>query len=83
MPVDVKVVRELHGVMSTHNAEQALLVAWGGVNKAARLELRSQFFRVRVWDAKDVLDAVRKSYDRLPEEMRARLPLKRIWVLVE
>jgi restriction system protein len=47
-PVDVKVVRELHGVLSTHGAEQALLVAWGGVNKAAKQELRNQFFKVRV-----------------------------------
>ena len=47
-PVDVKVVRELNGVLSTQNADQALLVAWGGVNQHARRELRDQFFRVRV-----------------------------------
>ena len=40
-PVDVKIVRELHGVLTTHGAEQALLVAWGGVNNAARRELRN------------------------------------------
>ena len=82
-PVDVKIVRELHGVLSTHGADQALLVAWGGVNKAARQELRSQFFRVRVWDADNLLDAVLRNYDKLSEELRADLPLKRVWSLVE
>ena len=80
-PVDVKIVRELHGVLSTHGADQALLVAWGGVNKVARRELQGQFFRVRVWDADDLLDAVLRNYDRLDEETRADLPLKRIWSL--
>ena len=63
--------------------EQALLVAWGGVNKVARQELRNQFFRVRVWDAEDLLNAVLRNYERLSEEIRADLSLKRIWSLVE
>ena len=46
-PVDVKVVRELNGVLSAQNADQGLLVAWGGVTKPARIEMRNQFFRVR------------------------------------
>ena len=62
-PVDVKIVRELHGVLSTHGADQALLVAWGGVNKVARRELQGQFFRVRVWDADDLLN-------RSPSQLR-------------
>jgi restriction system protein len=80
--VDVKVVRELHGVLSTANADQGLLVAWGGVTKSAEAEARSQFFRIRVWTADDLVDALTRNYDRLPEEMQAELPLKRIWTLV-
>ena len=80
-PVSPTVVRELHGVLSTHGAEQALLVAWGGVNRVAQQELRSQFFRVRVWDAENLLDAILRNYDRLDEEWRTELPLKRIWSL--
>lgn len=82
-PVDVKVVRELHGVLTTHGAEQALLVAWGGVTNAARRELRNQFFRLRVWDADDLIEAVLRNYDKLSEDLRADLPLKRVWSLVE
>lgn len=80
-PVAATVVRELHGVLSTHGAEQALLVAWGGVNRVAQRELRNQFFRVRVWNADDLLDAILRNYDRLDEEWRTELPLKRIWSL--
>ena len=53
------------------------------MNRAARQELRNQFFRVRVWDAEDLLNAVFRNYEQLSEELRADLPLKRIWSLVE
>ncbi|WP_419862444.1 restriction endonuclease [Candidatus Poriferisodalis sp.] len=82
-PVDVKVVRELNGVLSSQDADQGLLVAWGGVNQPARREMRSQFFRVRVWDADDLLEAVFRNYDQLDKELQAELPLKRMWTLVE
>ena len=82
-PVDVKVVRELNGVLSSQDADQGLLVAWGGVNRPARREMRSQFFRVRVWDADDLIEAIFRNYDRLDKELQAELPLKRIWALVE
>ncbi len=82
-PVDVKVVRELNGVLSSQDADQGLLVAWGGVNRPARREMRSQFFRVRVWDADDLIEAVFRNYDKLDKELQAELPLKRIWALVE
>ena len=82
-PVDVRVVRELDGVLSRQNADQGLLVAWGGVNLPARKEMRSQFFRVRVWSAVDVIDAVLRNYDKLDKELQAELPLKRIWTLLE
>ncbi|MDE0498167.1 MAG: hypothetical protein OXH86_12525 [Acidimicrobiaceae bacterium] len=68
---------------ATDSADQGLLVAWGGVNQPARREMRSQFFRVRVWDADDLLDAVFRNYDKLDEALQAELPLKRIWNLVE
>lgn len=78
-PADVKIVRELQGVLTASGAEQALLVAWGGVNRAALKELRSQFFSIRLWDADDLLEAVLRNYDKLREDLRASLPLKRIW----
>ena len=75
------VVSQLHGVMATHGAEQGLLVAWGGLSKQAREALRNQRMRVRVWEASEVVDAVLRTYDRLPESIRTQLPLKRVWML--
>ncbi|WP_111765340.1 restriction endonuclease [Nakamurella deserti] len=75
------IVTQLHGVMTTHGAEQGLLVAWGGLSKPARDVMKNQHLRVRVWEAADVVDAVLRTYSRLPADIRTKLPLKLIWVL--
>ncbi len=77
------VVQQLLGAMNTHSATQGLLVAWGGVTKAAQRLLFSQYFRVRVWNAEDLLIAIFRNYGELSEELRAELPLKQVWTLVE
>jgi len=82
-PVDAPTVRELHGVISTHGADQGLMVAWGGLNKVAKSELRTQRFNVRVWDANDLIEQVTTNYESLPEALRAELPLKQIWAVIE
>jgi restriction system protein len=81
--VDVSVLRELQGVMHQFGAQQGLLVAWGGITKALRREAQRLFFKIRIWDAGDVLKAVQQAYENLPEEFQADLPLKRIWVLAD
>jgi len=81
-PADVTVLRALQGTMSTFKADQGLLVSWGGFTSATLIEARQHHFSVRLWDASDLLEAVVANYDRLPEELRSDLPLKRIWALV-
>jgi restriction system protein len=80
-PMAVGVVRELQGVVGRLQADQGLLVAWGGLTQAAEREIRQQFFQVRVWNADDVLRELLAIYDRLPGDVRAKLPLKQIWTL--
>ena len=41
-----------------------------GLKKMARLS----FFSVRLWDANDLIEAIFKNYDRLPEELQSELP---------
>lgn len=77
------VVSQLHGVLSTQGADQGLLVAWGGLSRPARDSLRNHQLKIRVWEAADVVDAVLATYDRLPEEIRTRIPLKRVWMLTD
>jgi len=76
-----QVVRGLQGAMSQHRADQGLLVAWGGLNRQARAEIRTDRLTIRVWEADDILDHLFEVYDRLPDTVRSTIPLKRAWVL--
>ena len=80
--VDVKVLRELQGVMSRVNAEQGLLVAWGGFNNSCIKEATDAFFSIRLWDQGALLEEIFKYYERFDDELKAELPLKKIWALV-
>lgn len=82
VPVDVKVVRELQGVMKNFGADHGLIVAWGGYKASVPKEAARLFFELRLWDADELVKEVLASYERLPEALQAELPLKRIWVLV-
>ena len=81
-PVDVKILRELQGVMSKVRAEQGLLVAWGGFTNQCIQEARDAFFSIRLWDQGDLLKAIFEYYERFDDELKAELPLKKIWALV-
>jgi len=82
-PIDVTVYRTLQGSMQSFSAEQGLLVAWGGVNKAVIAEAKQGYFAVRMWDSRDLVEAIHRNYERLPAEIQADLPLKRVWMLVQ
>ena len=81
-PADVTVYRTLQGTMQTFKAEQGLLVCWGGFNRAVLAESRQSHFVVRLWDSGDLVGAIYRNYERLPAEIQAELPLKRVWMLV-
>lgn len=76
------VLQQLNGAIHRFQADQALLVTYGGVTGPAASYLATQYFNVRVWTISDILSQVYKHYPLLPEEIRAKLPLKSIWVPV-
>ena len=80
---DVKVVRELQGTMQSFRARHGLFVCWGGFTRDARNWARDNHFKVRLWDADDVMEALQDVYDKLAEEIRAEIPLKQVWTLVQ
>lgn len=80
--VDVKVLRELQGVMTKVRAEQGLLVAWGGFTNQCMQEARDAFFSIRLWDQGDLLEVIFKYYEQFDDELKAELPLKKMWGLV-
>lgn len=76
--VDAPVVNQLNGVLGANS--DGLLVAWGGLTKPARETLKGLRFKIALWEARDVIEAVQRNYDRLPEATRARLRLRQVWV---
>jgi len=81
--VDVKILRELQGVMRKVNSDLGLLVSWSGFNNKVLSEAKEEFFFIRLWSANDIIDNIFKFYDKFSDEMKADLPLKRFWMLVE
>jgi restriction system protein len=69
--------------MQAFGADMGLFVSWGGFRGTAPRDARRDFFQLRLWDAETVLDQILKCYDRLPSDIQAELPLKRVWALVE
>jgi restriction system protein len=81
-PVDVKLIRELQGVMKNFGADHGLLISWSGYKGSVPKEANQHFFEVRLWDSDDLIKALLSTYERLPAAIQAELPLKQIWVLV-
>jgi restriction system protein len=81
-PVGLGVLQQLQGAVAAHGAI-GLLVAWGGITKQARQYLSTQRFAIKIWDSEDLLGRVFKHYAVLPADVRADLPLKQVWTLVE
>jgi len=80
-PLDRPTLDQLIGTMQNVQAKQGLLVSWGGFKSSVDKEEANQFFRVRLWDQKDLIEQLLKHYDKLDDDIRADLPLKRIWTV--
>lgn len=80
-PVDHPTLSQLLGTMHSVQADQGLLVSWGGFKSSVEKETAQNFFRVRLWNQADLISQILEHYDRLDEEIRAELPLKRIWTV--
>ena len=80
-PVDRPTLDQLGGVMNKVGAEYGLLVSWSGFKSSVEQERGNQFFKIRLWDANDVIDEFFENYDKLSLELQSEIPLKRIWML--
>ncbi len=80
-PLDRPTLDQLVGVMSHVKANFGLLVSWGGFKSSIDREEANRFFSVRLWDQKDLIDQLLAHYDKLEDDVRAKLPLKRIWTV--
>ena len=80
-PIDRPTVDKLLGAVTKFGAQEGLFVSWGGFKANVRKELAASFFRVRLWSQKELLEALFAIYDQLDEDLKAELPLKRIWTV--
>lgn len=74
--------RSLRGLVHSRAADQGMLVAWGGFKGTVRTEAKQDYFKIRLWDAENLLTALFSVYDRLPASLRSELPLHNVWALV-
>lgn len=80
-PLDRPAFDQLVGAMQHVGADQGLLVCWGGFKPTVMRELPRNFFKVRLWDQNDLIDQLLAVYDKLDEDLRAEIPLKRVWAV--
>lgn len=71
-------LQALLGNLHATSADTALLVSWSGVTRPARARAASMGFRVRIWDAQDILRRFTESYETMPAWVRERIPLEPI-----
>lgn len=82
-PVDRPTMDQLIGTMSNVNADYGLLVSWSGFKASVIKEIPKQFFRLRLWDSRKIIEEIFSNYNQISDDIRAEIPLKRIWVLNE
>lgn len=80
-PIDRPTVDKLLGSISKFGANEGLFVSWSGFKNNVQKDLAGSFFRVRLWSQSELLDALYAVYDKLDPDLRAELPLKRIWAV--
>jgi restriction system protein len=72
-------VNKLLGATTKFGAQEGLLVSWSGFKKIVQRELAPTFFPVRLWTQNELFEALFDNYEKLDAEIKAALPLKRIW----
>jgi restriction system protein len=80
-PIDRPTVDKLLGAVTKFGAQEGLFVSWSGFKTNVQKELAANFFRVRLWTQKELLEALFTHYDQLDDNLKAELPLKRIWTV--
>ena len=75
-------LQRLLGAMQTADTEHGLLVSWGGFSSEVTGSPYVQSLKVALWDRAALIDQVLEHYDKLDSDIKAELPLKRIWIVI-
>ena len=80
-PIGREVADKLLGAFDKFRATQGLLVSCGGFRSNVQKELASSFFKLRLWSRGELLEQLFENYEDLDDEIKAELPLKRMWTV--
>lgn len=47
------------------------------------LEINRSFFTTKLWDQGKIVDELIENYDRLDNELKSEIPLRKIWTIIE
>ena len=67
--------------MKNFGAEYGLLVSWSGFKSSVINETAKQFFEIRLWTHKEIIEEFLRYYDQMDDEIKELIPLKKIWVV--
>ena len=67
--------------MKNFNAEYGLLVSWSGFKSSITKETAKQFFNIRLWSHKEILEEFLRHYEQFDGDIKEMIPLKKIWVV--
>lgn len=79
--VDRPTLDQLIGTMNNFSAKYGIFVSWSGFKNSVEKVRGKQFFKVRLWDQKKIIEELFENYDELSEEIKTLIPLKRIWTI--
>ncbi len=82
-PIGIADYNRLQGNIQGFGAQHGLLVSLGDFTRDVKRENERSFFQIRLWGPYELVDRLLDSYDSLPEEIRAEIPLQTRRVPVE
>ncbi len=78
---DLAEFTKLEDTMKTFGSTHGLFVSWAGYASNVTAAARKRFFSIRLWSQTDLFAALFDVYDKLPSDIRAELPLTRVWTV--
>ena len=80
-PADRIVLDQLGGVMKNFGADYGLLASWSGFKSSVINDTAKQFFDIRLWTHKEIIEEFLSHYDAMDDEIKELIPLKKVWIV--
>jgi restriction system protein len=81
VPVGRQEIDQLMGATKKFKTEEALFVSWSGFKQNVYKEVSPNFFSLRLWTQKELLEKLFLYYEVLDEDIKAEIPLKQMWTI--